>query len=296
MISIKDVCTMLGIAPSTIRLYEKYLPSVPWSIEENGYRAFYFENILHLMDCRALAKYGVSVQDAFDVSVAQSVGAKVEALDCQRECLAEEVRRLSDLLLALDEHRALVAKIPALLDGSEVVEVPSFFHFPFAGNRIFPDLHDLVANWAAAIPFVAFTPHYSIADYLAGRCPLERTGYAGFTVPLRFSHLVETRSPHVQLVPAQRCLATVVATQGIARPTGSESFAGGWPRDEDIFARISRRLKELLAQEGYRLRGDIYTRLIHAEYPDVLPGEESGKPGSCYFYVWTPLLEEGPSL
>ena len=296
MITIKDVCTILGIAPSTIRLYEKCLPAVPWSVEDNGYRGFYFENILHLADCRTMVKYGMSLQESFDVSLAKSLEAKEGALDRQRDRLVEEVRHLNDLLLVIDEQRALMAKISTLIEGYEVVDMPAFFHFPFAGNRIYPGLHELVSNWAAAIPFVEFTPHYGIAEYLAGRCSLDRTGHAGFAVSLRFSHLVDTSAPSVQLVPAQRCVGAVVVTEGIARPDGVESFAGGLPRDEGMFARTTRRLKEALAREGYGLRGNIYTRLVHAEYPAVLPGEEPEREGVCYFYVWTPLLEEGPSL
>lgn len=130
MITIKDVCTILGIAPSTIRLYEKCLPAVPWSVEDNGYRGFYFENILHLADCRTMVKYGMSLQEAFGVSLAKSLEAKEGALDRQRDRLVEEVRHLNDLLLVIDEQRALMAKISTLIEGYEVVDMPAFFHFP----------------------------------------------------------------------------------------------------------------------------------------------------------------------
>ena len=290
------MCTILGVAPSTIRLYEKYLPAIPWDIEDNGYRGFYTENIMHLMDCRAMVKEGMSVQEAFDVSLARSVPAKEEALDRQHDRLTEQMRRLTDLLTAVDEQRALVAKISVLLDGYEVVDMPAFFHFPFFSYRLIPGLHDLVSQWAGAIPFVSYATHYALADYLAGKCPIEKTGGGGFIVPLRFSHLVATGSPHVQLVPAQRCVAAVIAVQGVPRLAGSEKFSDGLPRNEEVFRRTVQRMGDCLAQEGCALRGNIYMRVIHAEYPAILPGEDRAEAGCCYSYVWTPLIEEGPAL
>lgn len=296
MVTIKEVCAILGIAPSTIRLYEKCLPAIPWAIEDNGYRGFLTENIMYLMDCRVMMKDGMPMQEAFDVSMAKSIAAKEEALERQRHRLTEEVRRLSDLMVAVDEQQALVAKISSLAGGYEVVEMPAFFHFVFFNDRILPGLHGLVSRWAAAIPFVSFATHYDIVDYLAGTCPLEETGHAGFMVPLRFSHMVDTSSSCVRLVPAQRCLATVVMVEGVPRIPGAEKLSGGLPRNEEVFSLVVHKLGTCLADEGYSLRGDIYMRLIHAEFPDELPVEANGGKGACYFYVWTPLIEEGSAF
>lgn len=294
MITIKDVCAILGIAPSTIRLYEKYLPSASWAVGENGYRGFYFENILHLMDCRVMVKYGVPLQDALQVSMSKSVEAKKDVLDQQREHLSEELRRLSDLMLVLDEQRELVGKIPDLLVAFEMVDMDAFLHFPCVSRNILPGLRDLVSQWAAAIPFAAFTPYYNVSDYAAGRCSVRELARAGFTIPLRFAHRVPTDSESVTFVPAQRCLATVVSMTGVAQSEEAAEFTGGLPFDGDMFERTSAKLAAMLSSIGFELRGNIYTRLIHAEYPDA--DEACGSVPSFYFYVWTPLLEEGPAF
>lgn len=116
MITTKELCAVLGVAPSTIRLYEKYLPKDPWARGQNNYRGFHFENMLCLLTARLLGSYGISMKESVEVILA----GDLTSMDCELgqrvSPLAEERRRASDLIESLDRDRALLAKVPYLLE------------------------------------------------------------------------------------------------------------------------------------------------------------------------------------
>lgn len=291
MISIKDICTVLNVTPTTIRLYEKYLPEVPWYVGENGYRGFYFENLTHLFNCRSVAKYGASLRESFDGSIGGCWEAEDDILAKQREVLARQARMTNDLIESLDETRLLMGKIPVLQGSFEEVSLPAFLHLDFGSHLtdLSQDTRDIVSNWAQAIPFVHFTPYYQI-ERIGDEADSEAMpARSGFSIALSYAHMVDTSHPFVLFRPASRALATIFSVNGVAHPPGSSSFAGGLPFDEPRYKMTRALFEEGLRERGLKLTGNIYTRLIYSAYPGKYRSDGKESNAIDYFYAWTPL-------
>lgn len=158
VITTKELCAVLGVAPSTIRLYEKYLPKDPWARGQNNYRGFHFENMLCLLTARLLGSYGISMKESVEVILA----GDLTSMDCELgqrvSPLAEERRRASDLIESLDRDRALLAKVPYLLEAYEVIDIPSFF---LSGKRLDQGLFGATAFGAHLVPRNPLCPLYA---------------------------------------------------------------------------------------------------------------------------------------
>ena len=299
MISIKDVCSTLGVTATTIRLYEKYLRSIPWHIEDNGYRGFYFENLLFLLDKRALTQYGIPIKEAFDVNDSES---EKTLLATQKKILETNYARIGNLIESISEDCALLDRIPHLMGSYEIVEIPAFLYLDLEKNGEWTEKRELQLTWSNAIPFAHYTPHYhtsmlhgekinpmevSLDNTLEKHLSDMHIARLGWSISPRFSHLVETNSPFVRLVPKCKCLATVVTMDGISHPPSSETFKGMLPFDFATFKKIFGTMRNCLQAENATLTGDIFTRLIDSHYE-----EKRGHPeDECrqFFYAWTPL-------
>ena len=288
MITIKDACLLLGVTPTTIRLYEESMPFSPWPKGENGYRGFYFEHILHLIATREAIRYGIPVKHAFSATLEGPEAARSALLD-RREALVGERDYAVGLVEQLDEETALLGKASALLDGYEIVDIPAFFHLSFDTIPKRKEDQRLIREWANLSPLVSFTPFYEMTAAKDDKSsdPPARFGYS---IPTRYAHLLETNNPMVKAVPRTRCLATMITMDGISKPQGSSSFQG-LPYDPLTFNKVIEAVTAKLAQAGSKLTGDIYTKLVYSDLPQDSRDREPGAPSRCYFYTWTPLKQ-----
>lgn len=288
MISIKDACLLLGISPTTIRLYEKNLPLTPWVIGENGYRGFYFEHILNLFSGRTMIKYGLPVKEAFDISVAKDFALKETALDKQRIELVSQREYLDLLIESLDAEKELLSKIPYLLHDYEIIDMPAFCYLSFKNAFFSEETERLLTNWLKVVPLVKFTPHYRINALTNGHCRLEEVACGSFSIASRYAHLVDTNSSEVKAVPQKKCLATVITMKGISKPPMSDKLEGALPFDKEQFEKTRKIMGDYLAKENLSLTEDVYTQLLYSEFSGKFHAENPDV-ATHYFYAWTPI-------
>ena len=285
VITTKELCAVLGVAPSTIRLYEKYLPKDPWARGQNNYRGFHFENMLCLLTARLLGSYGISMKESVEVILA----GDLTSMDCELgqrvSPLAEERRRASDLIESLDRDRALLAKVPYLLEAYEVIDIPSFFYLESAWTKASSEQQRLVRTWSREIPFVHYTPHYHVEGLGDGAEPSPDLPRSGFSVPTRFTDYVDLASPHVRFVPSFKAVALVIRVDGIFSES-SERDKGTMPFNEPLCVRALDMVSSALSREGSELTGNIYTQLLFAN----LPLRADGSDAVQYYYVFSPLV------
>lgn len=285
MITIKELCAVLGVAPSTIRLYEKYLPKDPWVRGQNNYRGFYFENMLCLLTARLLGAYGIPMKDAVDTVLAGDLGAMRGGLADRENPLAFERRWQADLLDSLNRDMAILDKAPNLMESYEVLESSPFFYLESSWTKASSEQRRLVSNWSRRIPFVHFTPHYHTEGLGDRATPSPDLPRSGFSVPVRFADYVDLSSPYVSFVPSSLAVAMVVKTEGVFAES-QEQDLGTMPFNEPLCARVLDLVRSALRREGAKLTGNIYTQLLYAS----LPTRDDGRDAVQYYYVFSPLI------
>ena len=267
VITTKELCAVLGVAPSTIRLYEKYLPKDPWARGQNNYRGFHFENMLCLLTARLLGSYGISMKESVEVILA----GDLTSMDCE---LGQRVSPLAE-----ERRRAY------LLEAYEVIDIPSFFYLESAWTKASSEQQRLVRTWSREIPFVHYTPHYHVEGLGDGAEPSPDLPRSGFSVPTRFADYVDLASLHVRFVPSFKAVALVIRVDGIFSES-SERDKGTMPFNEPLYVRVLDMVSSALSREGSELTGNIYTQLLYAN----LPLRADGSDAVQYYYVFSPLV------
>ena len=94
--TIGEMAKKLGVAPSTLRYYDKegLLPSVERS--EGGVRIFQDADMGHLSTIKCLKRTGMSIQEN------ETIGERMELIDRRREAVLEQIAQLQDTLHTLD--------------------------------------------------------------------------------------------------------------------------------------------------------------------------------------------------
>ena len=105
--TIGEMAKKLGVAPSTLRYYDKegLLPSVERS--EGGVRIFQDVDMGHLSTIKCLKRTGMSIQEIrqyIDLSLQgdETIGERMELIDRRREAVLEQIAQLQDTLHTLD--------------------------------------------------------------------------------------------------------------------------------------------------------------------------------------------------
>ena len=105
--TIGQMAKKLGVAPSTLRYYDKegLLPSVERS--EGGVRIFQDADMGQLATIKCLKRTGMSIQEIrqyIDLSLQgdETIEARLDLIDHRREAVLEQIRQLQDTLHTLD--------------------------------------------------------------------------------------------------------------------------------------------------------------------------------------------------
>ena len=241
--------------------------------------------MLCLLTARLLGSYGISMKESVEVILA----GDLTSMDCELgqrvSPLAEERRRASDLIESLDRDRALLAKVPYLLEAYEAIDIPSFFYLESAWTKASSEQQRLVRTWSREIPFVHYTPHYHVEGLGDGAEPSPDLPRSGFSVPTRFADYVDLASLHVRFVPSFKAVALVIRVDGIFSES-SERDKGTMPFNEPLYVRVLDMVSSALSREGSELTGNIYTQLLYAN----LPLRADGSDAVQYYYVFSPLV------
>ena len=105
--TIGQMAKKLGVAPSTLRYYDRegLLPSVERS--EGGVRIFQDADMGQLATIKCLKRTGMSIQEIrqyIDLSLQgdETIEARLDLIDHRREAVLEQIRQLQDTLHTLD--------------------------------------------------------------------------------------------------------------------------------------------------------------------------------------------------
>ena len=133
--TIGEAAKLLGVAPSTLRYYDKegLLPSVERS--EGGVRIFQDADMGHLSTIKCLKNTGMSIQEIrqyIDLSLQgdETIEARLQLIDHRREAVREQIRQLQQTLHTLDykhwfyeaARKAGTLEVPLSLPRAQVPE------------------------------------------------------------------------------------------------------------------------------------------------------------------------------
>ena len=133
--TIGEAAKLLGVAPSTLRYYDKegLLPSVERT--EGGVRVFQEADMSHLATIQCLKNTGMSIQEIrqyIDLSLQgdETIEARLQLIDHRREAVREQIRQLQQTLHTLDykhwfyeaARKAGTLEVPLSLPRAQVPE------------------------------------------------------------------------------------------------------------------------------------------------------------------------------
>lgn len=166
---IGTVAKLLGVAPETLRMYERH-GILPMKREhgKNSYRYYSRLDITALLRARAYHEYGFTMGQTRELL---NTGDVMIALDGYRERereLAEEIRRKQHMLAYLGSISALVEGLPQSLWQIRRAVRPGIYRLEFmrGDELVVPtEKYALFQSWASLAPF-AFTSQRNRWDAL----------------------------------------------------------------------------------------------------------------------------------
>ncbi len=277
-IGVKEICSLLGITPSAIRLYERYLDDRRYKVSDSGYRQFDSASFVQLCDLRYLTKCNLTLHDAAEACQETDLSKKMDFLQRGEQELLAKRDYYNAAMQQVNEAKNLLLKIRTLKDSFEYIERPGFWFFECEENHTIvdgPAERALMKRWIDLMPVVY------MAYRVGMKTPLKREWdyHIGFAIPERYAHLVDVGNEHMRYIPPQSCLATTTPDEE------SESIRS--PGFQFAKKVLSKGLR-FLEQENHTLSGEIFCRLV-ATNVDL---EETSGPEAklCdYYYTTYPL-------
>ncbi len=247
----REICQFLGISPTTIRNYERYLTHPRYEVLESGHRKFTGSSFTQLYDLRFMSRMGLNIQEAAQVCQSNSVEMRTQAYVQGERELMERVQYLQAVLHEVGE----VKRCLNLLDGHSsysLVKVPAFFYLECERDgRILdnPDEVELMAQWTARIPAV----YYVNRDVLENPDGSAWSYRMGLAVAEEYASLVPVNHRAVIHVPARTCVAGIVVDEN------SESLSSD---DYRFSAKCLADGLDYVRRNGLELSGQVFHRMI----------------------------------
>lgn len=277
-IGVKDICSLLGISPSAIRLYERYLNDRRYEVSDSGYRQFDSASFVQLYDMRFLSKCEITVQEAAKACQSNDYESKMSAYLRGEHALRAKRDYYNAALHQLNEAKSLLLKVRTLKDSFEYIDRPGFWYLECEENGSIlsdPQSIKLIKEWIDAIP-VAYFVHRVSMEMSAEK---EWSYYIGLAIPERHAHLLNVEDPRVRYIPPQTCLATTAPDEG-SESTRSQGF--------EFSKKVLGKGLRFLEQENHTLSGEIFSRLI---VTNLRPEDASSSDADfCdYYYITYPI-------
>ena len=274
-----EICDLLGITPSALRLYEKHNQAGRYQVnQENGYRSFPFESIAQLFDFRRMLSFGLSLKETSRETETVTAGALQSLLNSCHDRARDQAERLT-LLAELSKSLAVqVANIPQALNRFHHATSPAGWLLDLSKPQSAADKKAFAKEartWADAMPFVSFSPIIRREDASGEGVPSPC-----LFVDDKYAHLIEQHpSSFVKRQAAKKCVTTVAEiwyTDQVSRESLSNA---------DKYTYVTERSFQYLEEHNLELAGDIFTRLIatglvNPEDPSFLHD---------YYELWLPV-------
>lgn len=206
---------MLGIAPETLRYYEKKKILPTSAREDNNYRTFDVADVCILGKARTYLKYGFSLEEAQQMLNHSSIDYTVQKLEEQVVHMKERIQEELAVLHSMEAKLADIRKIQEGLGQFSIVNRPTMY-----GIKVFDRAQDvpyneekvLWLNHADTFSFLEIPREEFSSMQLANYCI-----YKGILVQDASAAGIQP-SEHVVTIPSCPCLrtTTISSTNGEA--------------------------------------------------------------------------------
>lgn len=242
-IRMQELCNVLGITPTSIRNYEEN-DAIHVKRKENGYRYYYFNDVLQMLNLKTFINLGLSLKDAKSLSYEANLDFNIKRLEQQSDIIQEKIKFLKHQEEKLERIKHLY-KLLKEIDGDYIetniegfywLECQNQYEF-FSDNR-----KDIIAKWNKDSPF--FFPACRNKQESLSKTQLADIGLLIFE---KDANLFEQKDlKYCDYIPQRKCVITI--TKSNYKLT-------------DYYSVIKNPLK-YLKNNNYDLNGDIISILI----------------------------------
>ena len=238
---IGDVSRMVGIAPETIRYYERKNVLRPSKNDGNGYRMYSMEDVCTLTKIRCFMKYGFSIEEA--ERLVHSVDAQSASYSMFRmeDMLQKKIDEQLKLYQSLQKRVYYLQSVMNQQGNYSVIDMPAF-HVLHTYDQNGLDETKPIAYWYNHQEFVYPCTFFEPATFLTGSSGKIRMGMMVFDSDAEMNHFDMTGS--VRYWSGACIYTSAVFTQN------------------GIHADACRIIGKYLEQEQLLINGDILSRTV----------------------------------
>ena len=160
ILGMQDLCSILGVIPTTIRYYDEH-KVISTRRLENGYRFFFFNDLIQCLKMKGYSNLGMPTETAGKLTLRSSLDQVTEEVD--RFALEKE-RELERLKLQLDylqEEKKLLSVMESL-EGNYVTALrPGLYWLPCQKEgKVLRDQasREIIRRWSSYAPFAEPCP------------------------------------------------------------------------------------------------------------------------------------------
>lgn len=248
----KDICQFLGVSPTTIRMYERFLTERRYEIMGSGHRKFTGSSLTQLYDLRFMSRMGLSIKEAAEVCQVDSMETRVEAYVQGEQELALRIQCLQAALQEIVEVKKHISTLELGKASFSLNAIPGFFYLECERNGKLlssPDEVELMKKWTAQIPAV----YYVNRDIMEDPSGREWSYRMGLAISEKYSFLVPVDHKAVVHVPAKTCISGIIIDEN------SESLSGS---DYRFSGKCLSNAMDYLRENNLKLAGQVFHRMI----------------------------------
>lgn len=250
-LGMKEICQFLGVSPTTIRHYERFLTEPRYEVADSGHRKFTGSSFTQLYDLRFMSKMGLSVQEATQACQAADAQARAEAYVQGERQLMEQLQYLQASLHEINEVKRCLNMLNSPL-GYSLVNAPGFYYLECERDgKILdsPEEIKFIERWTAKIPAV----YYINRDIMEDPTGSQWSFRMGLAVAEEYASLVPVNHRGVLHVPARTCVAGIIVDEN------SESLSSD---DYRFSGKCLSRALDFIKNKGLELSGQVFHRLL----------------------------------
>lgn len=166
---IGDASKLLGVAPSTLRYYEKMGMITPEKDENTNYRYYSMEHIVWLLVVKFWQASGLPIEDSVKVACKMDMDYALKVLDSHRKVLKQKQIRAEKLCQKFGHISDQWHAQASMVGKCTLVPFPSIRFLPFledSNSPFSPEMTGVARQWVAGIPFASLI--LLLADPLLG--------------------------------------------------------------------------------------------------------------------------------
>lgn len=274
----KDVCQLLGVSSSTIRIYERFLTRRQYEVLDSGHRKLTGASFAQLYDLRSMSRMGLSIKEAVETCQANNTETRIQMCVKGEQRLMMQLQYLKAVLHEIREVKSCFNMLGPINANFALKTVPGFFYLECERDGKLlddPDEANLVKAWAAKIPAV----YYINRDVMEDPNGSEWSYRVGLAISDENASLVPIDHKAVIYVPARTCVTGVIVDENSESLSCSDyrfsgkclSYAMDYLRKnnlklaDQVFHRMVGSMLTVKDAKGRTLTGDLWYGIYPVE-------------------------------